>query len=111
MEYEKNDQKHIVYRPARLESYCSLFLDGITLRENCYRCPYAKTERIGDITIGDYWAFESVHPELKNNPAFEERRGISCVLVNSEKGRELCESIEKTLCLYDSEMNKVVMHN
>lgn len=111
LEYIKANQKKIIYTPARLESYCSLFLDGVTYRENCYSCPYAKSERIGDITVGDYWGVENAHPELANDPAFEESKGISCILVNSEKGQELCNSAKETLCFYKSEIDKVIVRN
>lgn len=111
LEYIKSDQKKVIYSPARLESYCSLFLDGVTYRENCYSCPYAKLERIGDITVGDYWGIENAHPELTGNTAFEESKGISCVLVNSEKGQELCDSTEEALCFYKSEIHKVIVRN
>ena len=111
LEYTKDNQNKVIYSPARLESYCSLFLDGVICRENCYSCPFAKSERIGDITIGDYWGIEVVHPELLDNPEFEESKGISCILVNSAKGQELCDSAKGNLSFYKSSIDKVVAHN
>lgn len=34
---------------------------GITYRDNCYHCNYAKIERVGDITIADYWGLGKVY--------------------------------------------------
>ncbi|WP_458458436.1 Coenzyme F420 hydrogenase/dehydrogenase, beta subunit C-terminal domain, partial [Pseudobutyrivibrio sp.] len=34
---------------------------GITYRDNCYHCNYAKVERVGDITIADYWGLGKVY--------------------------------------------------
>lgn len=58
------------------------FLSNIYLRKCCYHCEYAGKERIGDITIGDFWGIKnSIQEDLKN--------GISLVFVNSEKGKTL----------------------
>lgn len=111
LEYEKDHYRRKKYSPARLESYCSLFLDGLIYRKNCYSCPFAKTERIGDITVGDYWGIEIAHPELINNSAYEECRGISCMLINTAKGKVLCKMAETKLCLYESTVDKVAMQN
>lgn len=63
--------------------YYSAFHKGESLRESCYRCPYAGALRPGDITLGDYWGIDHVSAQL--NP----KDGISLVLVNSEKGLRL----------------------
>ena len=69
------------YIPARLTSYNTLFLDGDVYRENCYECPYARKERVSDMTIGDFWGIEREHPELLKQSEFDEKKGISCILV------------------------------
>lgn len=63
-----------IYIPARLTSYNTLFLDGDIYRENCYECPYARKERVSDITIGDYWGIECEHPELLKQTKFDEKK-------------------------------------
>lgn len=35
--------------------YLAAFMAGLTLRDNCFHCPYARAERVSDITLGDYW--------------------------------------------------------
>lgn len=62
--------------------YYSLFLNFASLRESCYHCKYAQRERVGDVTIGDF---------------IEGKKGYSCVIVNSEKGRKLICSTEKVI--------------
>lgn len=74
-------------------SYYQMFLNSYTYRENCYHCPYASDQRPGDITIGDFWCIELVHPELlaeKGGP-LEHDKGASCLIVNNKKGRILLE--------------------
>ena len=72
-------------------SYYQMFLNSYTYRENCYHCPYASDRRPGDITIGDFWCIELVHPELlvENGGSLEHEKGASCLIVNNEKGRDL----------------------
>ena len=74
-------------------SYYRLFLNGETYRENCYSCPYANTNRVGDITIGDYWGIDRHNPELlmANGGMFDKQKGISCILVNTTKGKEMLD--------------------
>lgn len=74
-------------------SYYQMFLNSYTYRENCYHCPYACDHRPGDITIGDYWCVELVHPELlkENGGPLDHEAGVSCLIVNNEKGQRLLE--------------------
>lgn len=41
-------------RPRYEQPYFAGFILGVSLRENCYTCNYARPERVGDITIGDF---------------------------------------------------------
>ena len=100
-----------IYIPARLTSYNTLFLDGDIYRENCYECPYAHKERVADMTIGDFWGIEREHPELLKQDAFDERKGISCILANTEKGVELCEKIMDRIWLSESSYDKIARKN
>ena len=49
------------------------------MRENCYTCNYARPERIGDITIGDFLRLG------KNKPFKHKVKQASVVLINNEK--------------------------
>lgn len=66
-------------------------LSGIFHRESCYRCNYATRERVGDITLGDFWGVE------KQSPANMNVDGVSVVLVNSDKGNIMIEKMKKEL--------------
>lgn len=63
------------------------FLGGVVNRMNCYRCPYARAERVADLSLGDAWQVQRILPAL------DDRKGTSLVLVNSEKGREVFEAL------------------
>ena len=63
----------------------NLFFGHNVLRPSCYECPYKSIHHPGDITIADYWGIEKAAPELNDN------KGVSLVLVNSQKGEQYFE--------------------
>ena len=70
------------------------FLEGVTIRENCSECPYAKSERVADFTMADAWQIGRI------NKAYNDQWGTSLVLVNSKKAKSIYETIryEMALC-------------
>ena len=62
LENRDGSQKERYFEPEE-SSYYQMFLNGYTYRKSCYFCPFASEYRQGDITIGDYWGIELVHPE------------------------------------------------
>jgi len=95
--------------PSYTSSYYQLFLDSVICRENCYTCQYAGTKRVSDITIGDYWgAIEEHAVELKNKSIIN---GVSCILINSNKGQKFIDSLNDELFVVKSTYEKVSKHN
>lgn len=78
------------YLPMREDSYMQMFLRNYSLRPSCYECR-AKNEKKSDITIADFWGIDNVAPELNDN------KGISLVIVRSEKGGKFFAEIEEHL--------------
>jgi len=82
------------------------FLGGIINRECCGSCHYARRERIGDITLGDFW---QVH---KWDGACNDGKGTSLVLVNSGQGRKLFEQIrDKCKLCKETPLDFAVQYN
>ena len=63
------------------DRYTTAFLNGLFYTDNCYSCKYARKERVSDITLGDSWGSELLSEEM--------RKGISLILCQTEKGKEL----------------------
>lgn len=99
--------------PPGISSYYTYFLSGETYRESCYSCRYACANRVGDITIGDFWGIEQEHPELlkENGGKIDETKGVSSILVNTEKGRKLLELCGEELRTMASIPEKVIKWN
>lgn len=92
-------------------SYYKLFLEGEIYRDNCYSCPYANLNRVGEITIGDYWGIQSLSPELLDEIEMSEKKGVSCLLVNNEIGKSMVEDFGTKLVIKPVEIEKVMVIN
>ena len=53
----------------------------ISYRENCYHCPFAKEQRVSDLTISDYKGLGTLAPTC-----IMDSRNVSSVLVHTQKG-------------------------
>lgn len=69
------------------------FFRGLYYRKSCYHCPFATESRVSDISLGDFWGIEYTNSKL------DSQKGISVILVNSQKGKDLLKSIEKSISL------------
>lgn len=69
---------------------------GIMHRPSCTVCPYTTPKRSVDITIGDFWGIEDTYPELKK----EVSRGISLLLIHTEKGKKIVKELSKYMELH-----------
>lgn len=74
------DNKRIYKARAYHQPYFCGFMMGITLRENCYSCNYARPERVADITIGDFLGLG------KQKPFEHKVKNASSVFLNSDRG-------------------------
>lgn len=64
-------------------AYLQSMFKGFNMRRSCFNCPFKRLERAADFTLADCWgAFNEV-------PALDDNRGLSSVIVHSEKGLAL----------------------
>ena len=68
---------------------------------------------MGDITIGDFWGIEEVHPNyLKSNGGpFDLNKGISCIIENTNKGKELIKKYGDNIILLPSKLENISKNN
>lgn len=67
--------------PGSCDNYLLAFLCGLDYTNNCYECQYAGINRGSDITLGDSWGSDL--------PKEEQKKGISLLLCQNEKGEQL----------------------
>lgn len=106
-------QKERKYIYLDESTYASMFLYTDILRLNCYKCKYTNKHRTGDITIGDYWGIEKEHPELLkiNGGLLDTKKGISAIIINTEKGKLGLEKLGQEIVYFDTTYEKVAIVN
>ena len=67
--------------------FMKLFLSNQFLRSSCYDCQFKADNYRSDITLGDFWGVETC-VEL---PSEELHKGVSVVVIHSERGKRLFE--------------------
>ena len=105
----ENEQKICSYRldKTRWENmYMELFLRAVSLRSSCYTCRYARPERAGDMTIGDFWGLGKREPF-----GYDIANGCSLVTCQSEKGKALLAAITSDACCVRREYAEAVAGN
>lgn len=69
----------------------NLFYGHNILRPSCYKCNFANTHRPADITIADFWGIDELDPN------FYDEIGVSLLIINNQKGKEIFENIKEEL--------------
>lgn len=83
-----------------MDAYTCGFLKSINYTENCYSCKFASIERVSDITLGDSWG-----TEYKD----EENKGISLILIQNDKGKEMLN--KSNIIFKDVDLENAISHN
>lgn len=72
------------------------FLADLFLRESCYTCRYSKHERYADITLSDFWGYQSAkHKGERGFP--NDDKGISMIMINTQRGETLYQHAKDKL--------------
>lgn len=85
------------------DPYMRVFLSNLSLRPSCYDCP-AKAGRSGsDVTLGDFWGIEHI------DPALDDDKGTSLVLLNTTKGQDLFNTLD--VASKEEPLDKAIEYN
>lgn len=83
------------------DRYTDLYMRGyieenLYMRPCCFDCKYKLFPRISDITLADFWEVGRI------NPVLDPDKGTSLIMVNSEKGNKIFDSISKNIFYEES---------
>lgn len=85
------------------DAYFKGFMNNLILRPSCATCSFKGTKRVADITLADFWGISKACPD------FPQKNGCSMIMVNSEKGKKVWESIAcDALCSQEVAKENVV---
>ena len=87
-------------------SFTFLFYKHIMFRKSCGNCHFANTKRPSDITIADFWGWEKTDQNFN-----ADNKGISLVLLNTEKGRKLFEAVKDRMDTFPTNLEDCLQPN
>ena len=78
------------------DRYTDLFFVGYLqagnfCRPSCYKCHFKGFPQAADISVADFWGIETIDPSM------DQDKGTSLVVVNTEKGKKLFDSIKENI--------------
>lgn len=106
-----NGKTKKIVKSGRFLSYFSLFLHSLIYRDSCYSCPFACGKRGADLTLGDFWGFHEEYPTINKKQGFSNDSGISCILVNTDKGEKLLNKYGVGMQKMLADFDKIAKHN
>lgn len=93
-----------MYIPKDKDPFMNIFLGDYALRPSCYECK-VKTRKRSDMTIGDFWGLDSILP------SFSDGKGVSIVILRSNKAKIYFEKIENSLIVQEVQYSDGVRFN
>ncbi len=86
-------------------TYMGVFLRNFALRESCYICPAKGDNTCADMTLGDFWGLHEAYPD------YYDEKGVSVVVVHTEKGQKALSDIAGKLILHETDPIKSLKDN
>lgn len=86
--------------------FTDLFYKHIMFRHSCGKCHFCNTTRPSDITLADFWGWEKTDPNINKDD-----KGVSLVLVNTPKGREIFKAVKDKLDTIPAELANCLQPN
>ena len=94
------------FRTGNRDKYMTAYIkDGLTIRNSCTSCRFRNVPHCSDITLGDFWGIETLHPE------YNDERGVSAVMINSSVGEKVFQSIIDSLDCFDTQVDDIAYGN
>ena len=100
----KTNSKEYI-QPCNKDDYSKAFGLHASVNSMCSNCQFNKIPRIADITIGDFWGVDEYDKSLND------KKGLSIVLINNEKGQNLLKEIAKNCKLQEVPLDVATKRN
>lgn len=102
----KTSEEKYISVPYRRSYWFNAFVEAQIMREACYSCPYANLDRVGDITIGDFWGLGN-----EKRTDLDVSLGVNLVLINTQKGWIAWEKIKSKLDFEKRDIEEAIPYN
>lgn len=87
------------------DKFIKSFLSNLNIRRGCLECSFKQIHRNSDITLGDFWGAENFVPQM------DDGKGLSLVMVHTEKASRFIKDIENELQMQHVVFNDAIKHN
>lgn len=104
MVIEFKDRKPLVVNSRRNNYFRNFLLDNIQ-RPGCSKCSFVGRQRVGDITIGDFWGIHHIDEEMFDD------KGTSAIMVNTKKGEKVFEEIKDSFFMKERNIKELFKYN
>lgn len=101
----KGNIKQCIEKDYRKVPYYRMFGKRNCYRKACYSCGYNTTGRITDFTTGNFWGID------KLTTGFNSYLGVSMVLINTEKGKEIYRALSDRLVTTEMSLDQAIKAN
>ena len=88
-----------------VDPYIQAQYSHISLRPACYECKFKECQSGSDIKLGDYWFVKNIHSQIYDY------NGVSLVILESEKGKRLFDSVSNGFKVVPSHIENVIRTN
>lgn len=95
----------IIKKDRWINPFWSIWLNHLMSRPSCYKCPFATTSRMADISLGDLWGVHLYCPEL-----YGKNGGASLIVCNTEKGKAALKSARSLLFGHELEFETALKY-
>lgn len=100
---ETRENKYI--GKASKNDFIRIFLSDLITNNACYNCQFNKLPRVADLSLGDFWGVDKYDQSMNDN------KGLSIILVNSEKGQSWFNQIKKQGLCKEIPLDFVIKNN
>ena len=100
MSFDNN--KTYLKSPNYKDSMMKLFNYNKCLRPSCHACAFKDVSRQADITLADFWGSNKIVPKMNDG------KGLSLVLIHSQKGQELFNFVKDKMVWKEVDFEKSV---
>lgn len=90
---------------ARRNNYYRSFIKDNIARPACSQCSFVYTNRVGDLTMGDFWGIQYAKPEMFDN------KGTSIVMINTKIGEDIWNKISNRFEYEESNLKEAFRYN
>lgn len=90
---------------ARRNNYYRSFIKDNIARPACSNCSFVYTNRVGDLTLGDFWGIQYTKPEMFDN------KGTSILMINTSLGENIWNKISNRFEFEESNLKEAFRYN